>query len=82
MIQDLVKGGSASEVKSCRHREADSHEWSETLLAGVQGLLKGHGSFWVLNAQICILLHSRDSFLSFMMACIIFPKPIKIVQIF
>ena len=30
--------------------------------AGVQGLLKGPGSFWVFNAQICILTHSRDSF--------------------
>ena len=30
--------------------------------AGVQGPLKGPGSFWVFNAQICILPHSRDSF--------------------
>ena len=30
--------------------------------AGVQGPLKGPGSFWVFNAQICILPHSRDYF--------------------
>ena len=29
------------------------------------------GNFCVFNAQICILLHSRDSFLSFLMACMI-----------
>ena len=28
----------------------------------VTQLLKGPGSFWVSNAQICILLHYRDSF--------------------
>ena len=35
---------------------------SEQSAAGVQGPLKGPGSFWVFNAQICILTHSRDSF--------------------
>ena len=29
-------------------------------MAGVQGPLKGPGSFWVFDAQICILTHSRD----------------------
>ena len=29
-----------------------------------QGSLKGPGSFWVFNAQICILSHSKDSFLT------------------
>ena len=35
---------------------------SELSAARVQGLLKGPGSFWVFNAQICILPHSRESF--------------------
>ena len=62
-IQYLVKGrGPASEAESCRHSEAESHEQSEQSVAGVQGPLKGLGSFWVFNAQICILTHSRDSF--------------------
>ena len=62
-IQDLVKGGApASEMESCRCNEAESREWSEQPAAGVQGSLKGPGSFWVFNAQICILIHSRDSF--------------------
>ena len=62
-IQDLVKGGApASEAESCRHSEAESCERSEHSAAGVQGPLKGPGSFWVFDAQICILTHSRDSF--------------------
>ena len=62
-IQDLVKGGApGSEAESCRHSEAESRERSEQIEAGVQGPLKGPGSFWVFNAQICILPHSRDSF--------------------
>ena len=62
-IQDLVKGGApASEAESCRQSEAESRERSEHSAAGVQGPLKGPGSFWVFDAQICILTHSRDSF--------------------
>ena len=62
-IQDLVKGGApASEAENCRHSEAASHGRSEPLAAGDQGPLKGPGSFWGFNGQICILLHSRDSF--------------------
>ena len=62
-IQDLVKGGApASEAESCRRSEAESRERSEHSAAGVQGPLKGPGSFWVFDAQICILTHSRDSF--------------------
>ena len=61
-IQDLVGGGPASEAESCRHSEAESCERNEQSAAGVQGPLKGPGSFWVFNAQICILIHSRDSF--------------------
>ena len=62
-IQDLVKGGGpASEAESCRRSEAESCERSEHSAAGVQGPLKGPGSFWVFDAQICILTHSRDSF--------------------
>ena len=55
-------GAPASEAKSCRHSEAESCERSEHSAARVQGLLKGPGSFWVFDAQICILTHSRDSF--------------------
>ena len=61
-IQDLVKGVPASEAESCRHSKVESRERSEQSVAGVQGPLKGPGSFWVFNAQICILTHSRDSF--------------------
>ena len=62
-IQDLVKGGAPpSEAESCRQSEAESRERSEHSAAGVQGPLKGPGSFWVFDAQICILTHSRDSF--------------------
>ena len=62
-IQDLVKGGTpASEAESCRCSEAESRERSEHSAAGVQGPLKGPGSFWIFDAQICILTHSRDSF--------------------
>ena len=64
-IQDLVKGGApGAEAESCRRSEVESRERSEQFAAGVQGPLKGPGSFWVFNAQICILPHSRDSFLT------------------
>ena len=56
------RGAPASETESCRCSKAELHERSEQSVAGVQGLLKGPGSFWVFNAQICILTHSRDSF--------------------
>ena len=55
-------GAPASVAESCRRSEAESRERSEQYAAGVQGPLKGPGSFWVFNAQICILTHSRDSF--------------------
>ena len=55
-------GAPASEAKSCRHSEVELHEQSGQSAAGVQGPLKGPGSVWVFNAQICILTHSRDSF--------------------
>ena len=55
-------GGPASEAESCRRSEAESRERSDYSAAGVQGPLKGPGSFWVFDAQICILTHSRDSF--------------------
>ena len=62
-IQDLVKGGApGAEAESCRRSEAELRQRSEQFAAGVQGPLKGPGSFWVFNAQICILPHSRDSF--------------------
>ena len=47
------------------HSRAESCEWSELSVAGVQGPLKSCGSFWVFKAQICILPHSRDFFSNF-----------------
>ena len=42
--QDLVKGG----AQLLRPKVAvESREWSEQSAAGVQGPLKGFGSFWV-----------------------------------
>ena len=61
-IQDLVKGGPASEIESCQHSDAELCKQSKLYAAGVQSPLKGPGSFWVFNDQICILPHSRDSF--------------------
>ena len=55
-------GAPASEAESCRCSKVESRERSEQSAAGVQGPLKGPGSFWVFDAQICILTHSRDSF--------------------
>ena len=61
--QGFGQGGApASEAESCRRSEAESRERSEHSAARVQGPLKDPGSFWVFDAQICILLHSRDSF--------------------
>ena len=50
------------EAKSCQRSKVELRERSEHSAAGVQGPLKGPGSFWVFDAQICILIHSRDSF--------------------
>ena len=73
-IQDLVQGGAqGSEVESCRCSEAESCMQSKQFVARVQGLLKGPGSFWVFNAQICILPYSRDSF-SLILTSISTPK--------
>ena len=45
-IQDLVRGGApASKAESCRRSGAESRERSELSAAGVQGPLKGPGSF-------------------------------------
>ena len=55
-------GAPGAEAESCRCSEAESRKRSKQFAAGVQGPLKGPGSFWVFNAQICILPHSRDSF--------------------
>ena len=49
-------GAPASEAESCRRSEVS------ILRPGVQGPLKGPGSFWVFDAQICILTHSRECF--------------------
>ena len=44
----------------------ESRKQSEHSAAGVKGPLKGPGRFWVFDAQICILTHSRDFFLLFL----------------
>ena len=76
-IQDLVKGGPASEAKSCRCSKAEAHEQSKQSAAGVQGLLKSPGSFWVFNAQICTFSHILETlFLSFLTSILI-PKADK-----
>ena len=41
------------QAKSFQCSEAESHEWSEPLVAMVQGPLKGPESFWFFN-------HPRD----------------------
>ena len=41
-------GAPGAEAESCRRSEAELREWSEQFAAGVQGPLKGPGSFWVL----------------------------------
>ena len=61
-FHDLVKGGQASEAENCQRSEAELHECSKPFAAGVQSPFKGPGSFWVFNAQLYILSHSRDSF--------------------
>ena len=62
-IQDLVKGGPQllrPKVADIAKRSCASE--ASILRPGFQGPLKGPGSFWVFDAQICILTHSRDSF--------------------
>ena len=56
-------GGSVCETESCRCSETESHERSEQSVAGSRARL----SFWVFNAQISIPLHSRGSFLTFIL---------------
>ena len=58
----ILSGGPASEAQSCQRSEAESCKQSEPLATGVQGLLRGPGSFLVFNAEISILLYSRGSF--------------------
>ena len=52
----VLRAKVADVAKRSHAREASN------LQPGSQGPLKGPGSFWVFNAQICILPHSRDSF--------------------
>ena len=63
-IQDLAKGWPpASEAKSCQCSEVGSSKESKPFVTGVQGLLKGPGSFWVFNAQIYAFSHILDTLL-------------------
>ena len=66
-------GAPASEAQSCRCSEVESHKRSEQSAAGVQDPLKDPGSFWIFDAQICILTHSRALYLSFLTS-ILTPK--------
>ena len=52
-------GARASEAESCRRSEVESHKQSKHSVTRVQGPLKGPGSFWGFDAQICILTHSK-----------------------
>ena len=58
-IQDLVKEG----PQLLRSKVADVAKRSRVSeVSNLQlGSLKGPGTFWVFNAQIYILTHSRDS---------------------
>ena len=62
----MVKGVPASEAESCQCSGEVMQATYDLSVAKVQGLLKGSQSFWMLNAQISILPHSRDFFLSFL----------------
>ena len=50
----IWSGGPVSEAESCQCRGLELHQWHKLSVAGVQCLLKGPGSFWVFNAQICL----------------------------
>ena len=73
IIKKMEKGRCGSGIWSrggpqlLRPKVADIVEWSCTskvsyLQPGSRACFKGPGSFWVFNAQIYILPHSRDSF--------------------
>ena len=47
----MVKGCPGSEAGICQHSKAELHDQRKQFVAGVQGLLKGPGSFWVFKAQ-------------------------------
>ena len=62
-IQDLVKGG----PQLLRPKVADVGKQScaseaSNLWLGSRAHLRALEAFWVFNAQICNLTHSRDSF--------------------
>ena len=72
-LQNAIKTGAdpgfgqGGEPQVLRPKVADiakrSHvSEASNLRPGSRAHLKGPGSFWVFNAQICILPHSRDSF--------------------
>ena len=57
------RGAPGSETECCRHSKVELRKRSKQITAGVQGPLKeAFGSFWVFNAEICILPNSRDYF--------------------
>ena len=58
--QDFAKGAPTSEAESCWCSKVELHEQRKLFATVVQNPLKGPGSFWVFNAQICILPLSKD----------------------
>ena len=65
-IQDFAKsGGPASEAESGQCIAAELYKQSQPIVAGVWGSYAGCGSFWIFNAQMYILPHSRDFFCQF-----------------
>ena len=59
-------GAPASEAENCRRSEAESRERSKQSLAGVQGLLKGPGSFGFLMLKYAFSHILETLFLSFL----------------
>ena len=73
-IQDLVKRGApASEAESCRCSEAESCERSEHSAAGVQGPLKGPGSFGFLMLKYAFS-HILETLFLLFLTSILTPK--------
>ena len=65
-IQDLVKGGPASEAESCQLREVELGEQSEQSAARVQGPLKALEAFGFLMLKYAFSHILETPFLSFL----------------
>ena len=67
------QGGSQASEAESRRSEAESRERSEQSVAGVQGPLKGPGSFWILMLEYTFSHILETLFLSFLTS-ILTPK--------